>query len=220
VTGTIFPHKLIHKQTWTSPGGNTKNQIDHVLVSRQHRTSVMDTRAMRGADIASDHQLVRPKIKLKLKRKQKNKAIRKKFDIIKLQQPAIKAQFSLKLRNKYDILQDYDETDEEVVKKHWQNFEAAAQEVGLLGYKKKGQNPWISKESELAEEKKLLKNNIKQTMSDRIKQNYMDKFNKIAIPNNKFQMASGQGSHWLIESPTIFSSMCSPPLSNICQFYF
>ena len=49
VTGTIFPHKLIHKQTWTSPGGKTKNQIDHVLVSRQHR---------RGADIASDHQLV------------------------------------------------------------------------------------------------------------------------------------------------------------------
>ena len=28
-------------------------------------------------------------------------------------------------------------------------------------------------------------------------------------------MASGQGSHWLIESPTIFSSMCSPPLSDI-----
>ena len=31
---------------------------------------------------------------------------------------------------------------------------------------------------------------------------------------------SGHGSHWLIESPTFFSSMCSPPLSNICQFYF
>ena len=47
-------------------------------------------------------------------------------------------------------------------------------------------------------------------------------FNKIAIRNNKFQMASGQGSHWLIESPTIFSSMCSLPLSisDICQFYF
>ena len=36
VTGTTFPHKLIHKQTWTSPGGRTKNQIYHVLVSRQH----------------------------------------------------------------------------------------------------------------------------------------------------------------------------------------
>ena len=48
----------------------------------------------------------------------------------------------------------------------------------------------------------------------------LTRFNKIAIPNYKFQMASGQGSHWLIESPTIFSSMCSPPLSNICHFYF
>ena len=48
----------------------------------------------------------------------------------------------------------------------------------------------------------------------------LTRFNKIAISNNKFQMASGQGSHWLIESPTIFSSICSPPLSNICQFYF
>ena len=123
VTGTIFPHKLIHRQTWTSPGGKTKNQIDHVLVSRQHRTSVMDTKAMRGADIASDHQLVQSKIKLKLKRKQK--AIRKKFYIIKLQQPAIKAQFSLKLRNKYDILQDYDETNDEEVEKQWQDFEDA-----------------------------------------------------------------------------------------------
>ena len=48
----------------------------------------------------------------------------------------------------------------------------------------------------------------------------LTRFNKVAIPNNKFLMASGQGSHWLIESPTIFSSMCSPPLSHICQFYF
>ena len=28
---------------------------------------------------------------------------------------------------------------------------------------------------------------------------YLTRFNKIAIPNNKFQMSSGQGSHWLIE---------------------
>ena len=31
----------------------------------------------------------------------------------------------------------------------------------------------------------------------------LTRFNKIVIPNNKFQIASGQGSHWLIESPTI-----------------
>ena len=36
----------------------------------------------------------------------------------------------------------------------------------------------------------------------------------------EFKMTSGQGSHWLIESPTILSFMCSPPLPDICQLYF
>ena len=58
VTGIICPHKLIHRQTWTSPGGRTRNQIDHMFVNRQHQTSIMDTRATREADIACDNLLV------------------------------------------------------------------------------------------------------------------------------------------------------------------
>ena len=57
LTGTIFPHRIGQKQIWASPDGSTQNQIDHVLISQQHRTSVLDTRAMRGADVASDHHL-------------------------------------------------------------------------------------------------------------------------------------------------------------------
>jgi hypothetical protein len=30
--GTMFPHRKIHKYTWTSPEGNTHNQTGHVLI--------------------------------------------------------------------------------------------------------------------------------------------------------------------------------------------
>ena len=73
ITGTIFPHK----QTWISPDRRTCNQIDHVLINRKFRTSVLDTRAETSADITSDHHLVRTKLRLKLKAAPKRHQIRR-----------------------------------------------------------------------------------------------------------------------------------------------
>jgi hypothetical protein len=54
---TMFPHRNIHKYTFTSPDGKTHNQIGNFLIGTQRHLSVLDVRSFRAADCDSDHYL-------------------------------------------------------------------------------------------------------------------------------------------------------------------
>ncbi|XP_055379428.1 craniofacial development protein 2-like [Condylostylus longicornis] len=64
IGGTLFPHKDIHKYTWESPNGQTRNQIDHICISNKWQ-SLLDVRNRRGVDIHSDHVLLTGDIRLR-----------------------------------------------------------------------------------------------------------------------------------------------------------
>jgi hypothetical protein len=66
VKSTIFPHRNNHKYTWTSPNGQTHNQIDHILIDRRWNSSTLDVRSFREADCDTDHYLVVAKVRERL----------------------------------------------------------------------------------------------------------------------------------------------------------
>jgi hypothetical protein len=45
VKSTMFPHRSIHKYTWTSPGVKTPKEFDHVLLDRRRHASTLDVRS-------------------------------------------------------------------------------------------------------------------------------------------------------------------------------
>ena len=104
IGGKIFEHKNIHKATWVSPNGKVKNQIDHILINKKWRSSLLDVKVKRGADVYSDHHLVIGKIRLKL-RKNKCKTPSKIIDFGKLKQPEIQQNFNIELKNRFEVLQ-------------------------------------------------------------------------------------------------------------------
>ena len=155
ITTTQYPHKDIHKYTWTSPDGRTKNQIDHIAINGKFRRSIIDARAYRGADCASDHNLVICTVKLKLSKVKRDRAGVKKYDISRLQHRATKEKFTLELRNRFSCLQEEDDENEEsnaedsTVERKWRDFRDAYNQTAekVLGFRKRKVKPWISPDS-------------------------------------------------------------------------
>ena len=119
ITGSVFPHKTIHKETWISPDGRTNKQIDFITISRRWRRSIQDAISMRGSDVASDHHLVMGTVKIKLRSfKDTSDRPHVKFNTQKLRNQETKQAFSISLKNKFAALDSI--TEETPIDEHWQ----------------------------------------------------------------------------------------------------
>ncbi|KAL7726621.1 hypothetical protein ACLKA6_010486 [Drosophila palustris] len=143
IGGSVFPHKEIHKYTWTSPNGRTRNQIDHICISKNWRRSLTDVRNKRGASIDSDHELIVGTIQIKLKRRQHAAATNRgsatrppRFNLYRLDDATISARMTSTLRNQIT-------TQEELP---WEHACSTLRQIAeeIIGTQQRRRSNWIS----------------------------------------------------------------------------
>ena len=177
IGGSIFQHKNIHKETWISPDGCTRNQIDYITISRKWRRSLQDTRSKRGADVASDHHLVAGTLKIKL-RAYRDTADRPhiKFNTQRLKEKNLRDAFSTSL-NRFEALNLV--TEETPLEEHWcglrDTLTNTCQEV--LDKREWKSKEWLSGETwQMIRSRREIKQKINCSQNESVKKALCDQF--------------------------------------------
>lgn len=125
VGGTLFKHQQSHLNTWYSNDGVTRNQIDHIAISRKWRNSLQDVRVYRSFDVYSDHKMLMGTIKISLAAiKKKSIPLRRKIDPRNLQHPQIMNSFKAEVHNSLADIQPSDPQE------HWASIRSSLQTAG------------------------------------------------------------------------------------------
>ena len=146
LTNTCFKHHERNRYTWLSPDGNTKNQIDYIVIDKRWFSSMLDAKSYPGADGDSDHNLVIAKMRLKALKIRKKEEIPLRVDLNRLAEQDVKTSFSVETENRFEaLLEHWDESS--TPNENWGNMEdiwiqSATDIIGKAKTQKR--KPWIS----------------------------------------------------------------------------
>ena len=104
IANTFFPHKNIHKYTRENEDRSEKSIIDYIVVSNSLFYSTMDVKVSRGAEIYSDHYLVRAKMRILIEGSKQKKMEKKvsRLKIEKLNKPDVKQLYQAMIKTCLD----------------------------------------------------------------------------------------------------------------------
>ena len=135
--------------TWTSPDGQTHNQIDYVLIDTRCHSSILDVGSFRGDDCDTDHYLVVAKFreKLAVRKEAAQKFDGGRFNLRKLNDLEVRRQYQIEITNSFAALENV--SVDEDINRDWEsikeNIKSSA--TGSLGmHEMKQHKPWVDEE--------------------------------------------------------------------------
>ena len=143
LANTMFKQHPRRLYTWTSPDGNTRNQIDYISVAQRWKTSLMNCRTYPGADCDTDHQLLVATLKVRLAKRQRHHSIPP-LNLKELKEEQA-AQFAAEVTNRFTALKALG--DEVTPEDLWKGtktvlLEVARETIGSV--KSQNKKTWIS----------------------------------------------------------------------------
>lgn len=155
ISSTYFRRKEIYKATYIDTDNTTMKQIDHIAIDKRRASSILSVRSMRGAEIGSDHFLVRARFRAKISKDRLNRpATSKKHRIEALQRPSIAQEFESKLNSQLRQLNSVSLS----VGDHWNQLSGAITKTAdeVLGPPlPRKRNDWFDEECETALARKI-----------------------------------------------------------------
>ena len=144
----MFPHRHIHKYTFTSLDEKTQKQIDHILIDRRWHYIMLDVRSFRGADFywsLSGGWKVRERWPVSKQVAQKFDGER--FNLRNLNEPEVRKQCQIEIINRFAALKNL--SDDEDINRTWENIKdkiktSTKESLGL--HELKQHKPWFDEE--------------------------------------------------------------------------
>ncbi|PNF18022.1 hypothetical protein B7P43_G12640 [Cryptotermes secundus] len=169
----MFPHRNIHKFTWTSPDGKTHNKIEYKLIDRRRHSNILDVRSFRAADCDTDHYLVVAKVRERLAvSKRTTQSYMERLKLSKLNETKGKEKYRVEISNRFAALENLDtELD---INKSWEtireNIKSSNKESlgysNLLDPRKQAKLQWLQDPSKINGDNL---NNIRRETSRRVR---------------------------------------------------
>lgn len=149
------------------------------MINRRWRSSLLDVRNRRGADVYSDHHLLTGIIRIKLSTNRKREPTApKRLDIAKLNDRETADRFIQKVTETISATR---QTDEDISQK-WSTVSKALQHAGeqVLGYRNNEKKEWISEDTwKSIEERKTWKNVACSATDNDVKQLAIQNYNEL-----------------------------------------